>query len=394
MKKNDEIKPEGAGSFVSRAPEVNKGEFPDPFLVPGKGRISCGDEWEQAAEYWRRLIVDTEYGGFPPPPEELEIETLSRSRVSRWTDMPRLWTFRINCAGGETPFSFCVKILFPADDASGPFPAIVNGDGCWMYISDGTARRVLDAGCALVTFNRTEAAEDLGYQGVIDRRRRSGGLYDVYPGMSFGALSAWAWCYHRCVDMLQTLSFIDSGKIAVSGHSRGGKTVLLAGATDTRVALVNDNASGAGGSGPFRYVGGGGETLDIINEFPSWFGPGLQPYLGREEELPFDQHCFLACIAPRRLLITYASGDRWSNPEGMVRCAAAAGEVYRFLGAGDRIAFHLREGEHLHSEEDWEALLDFIKQNWMGAAPARDYNRHPYGRIEPAFSWRAPSACR
>ncbi len=394
MKKERKIRPKVSQDIFVPAPAVNRGELPDPFLVPGKGRVSDRNEWAQAAEYWRRLIVDTEYGGLPPAPEELEIEVLSRSRVSRWPNMPRLWTFRINCKGGERPFSFCVKMLFPADDASGPFPAIASGDGCWMYISDGIARSVLDAGCALVMFNRTEAAEDLGYPGVVDKRKRAGGLYDVYPGMNFGALSAWAWCYHRCVDLLLTLPFVDSGRIAVSGHSRGGKTVLLAGATDPRIALVNDNASCAGGSAAFRYVGEGGETIDIINEFPSWFGPGLEAYLGKEDELPFDQHCLLACVAPRLLLTTYAAGDRWSNPEGMVQCAAAAGEVYRFLGAGDRIAFHIREGEHLHAEEDWEALLDFIKLHWMGRRPARAYNRHPYGRLESAFSWRAPADCR
>lgn len=394
-KKSKPIKSKrNAAGAPSPAPAVNKGELPDPFLVPGMGRASCRDEWGRAAAYWRRLIVDMEYGGLPPAPEAIEVETLCHSRVSRWEDLPRRWAYRVHCKGGGSPFSFCVKILFPGGDAPAKFPAIVNGDECSWNISDGIARSVLDAGCALVMFNRTEAAEDLGYPGVVDRRRRSGGLYDVYPGMSFGALSAWAWCYHRCVDLLQALPFIDSGKIAVSGHSRGGKTVLLAGATDTRIALVNDNASCAGGSAPFRYVGDGGETLDIINEFPSWFGPGLRPYLGREDEIPFDQHCLLACVAPRPLLITYAAGDRWSNPEGMVQCAAAAGEVYRFLGAGDRIAFHIREGGHLHSEEDWEALLDFIKQHWAGAGPARDYNRHPYGRLEPAFSWSAPAGCR
>ena len=94
--------------------------------------------------------------------------------------------------------------------------------------------------------------------------------------------------------------------------------------------------------------------------FPSWFGPGLHPYLAREGELPFDQHCLLAALAPRPLLLTYALDDRWSNPEGMVQCAWAAGEAYRFLGRPDNLAFHLRPGGHSHSAEDWAVLLDFI----------------------------------
>ncbi|NLW51560.1 MAG: hypothetical protein GXY85_12085 [Candidatus Brocadiaceae bacterium] len=369
-------------------PIVNAGELPDPFALPDLGRIRTPEEWPARSAAWRDLIVNMEYGGLPPSPEAVDVETLCHGGVGRWPGKPKLWSYRVHCCGGERPFSFCVRILFP--DAPGPFPAIVNGDGCWWYLSDEIVQRVLEGGCALVLFNRTEMAEDLGYSGVPDKARRSGGLYDVYPGRTFGALSAWAWGYHRCVDLLHQLSFIDPERIAVTGHSRGGKTTLLAGATDSRIALVNDNASCAGGSAAFRYVGDGGETLNIVNVFPSWFGPGLQPYVGREGDLPFDQHCLLATIAPRPVLLTYALDDRWSNPEGMVQNAWAAGEVYRFLGARDKLAFHLREGAHSHAAEDWEVLLDFIAWHWQGKPPTAAYNQHPYRHLRPAFSWKAP----
>lgn len=370
-------------------PIVRKGELPDPFLKTGGARVSTKEEWAARAREWKALILDMEYGGLPPQPESVEIETLCRSRVRAWPGAPHLWSFRVHCKGGARPFSFCVRVLFP--DSPGPFPAVINGDGCWWTIPDDVARLVIGNGCALVMFNRTEMAEDLGYDGVKDKFRRSGGLYDVYPDMTFGALSAWAWGVHRCVDLSLQQSFLDPTRIAVTGHSRGGKTALLAGVTDHRIALVNDNASCAGGSAVFRYVGHGGETLDIINVFPSWFGPGLRPYIGREEAIPFDQHCLLATIAPRPLLLTYALDDRWSNPEGMVQCARAAAEVYGFLGASEKLAFHLREGGHFHAREDWEVLLDFIGWHWQGGKPKVAYNRHPYSHLKPAFSWKAPA---
>ncbi len=260
------------------------------------------------------------------------------------------------------------------------------------YFSDGLVSRVTESGCALVIFNRTEMAEDLGYQGVPDKHKRAGGLYEVYPGRDFGALSAWAWGYHRCVDLLHELPFIDKSLIAVTGHSRGGKTALAAGAADERISIVNDNASCAGGSPVFRYVGAGGEKLDIVKVFPSWFGKTMQLYPGKEEDLPFDQHCLLASIAPRPLLLTYGLDDRWSNPEGMVQSAQAAGEVYRFLGAPDNLAFHLRAGDHAHSPEDWDVLLDFISWKWRGETPKASYNMHPYKHLKPAFSWKSPGA--
>jgi hypothetical protein len=110
-------------------------------------------------------------------------------------------------------------------------------------------------------------------------------------------------------------------------------------------------------------------------------GDGLKPYLGREEEVPFDQHCLLASMAPRPLLITYAIDDRWSNPEGMVLAVEAARRVYRLMEKETELAFHLREGPHLHHPEDWRVLFDFIRWKWFGKQPGFRYNEHPYTHL-------------
>lgn len=369
-------------------PIVKKGELPDPFSRPDGGRIATREEWPDRARAWRDMIMEMEYGGLPPKPASIRLETLCHAGASRLPGAPKLWTYRVHCAGGDKPFSFCLKILFPS--RTEPLGAIINGDGCWWHIPDQVVGRIMESGYALVLFDRTEMAEDLGYGGVPDKTKRCGNLYDVYPGRTFGALSAWAWGYHRCVDFLYELPFIDKSRIAISGLSRGGKTTLVAGATDSRITLVNDNASCAGGSAAFRYVGHGGETLDIVNVFPSWFGSGLRAYCGKEEEIPFDQHCLLATIAPRPLLLTYARDDRWSNPEGMVQCAWAAREVYRFLGVPDNLAFHFRSGGHAHTLVDWNALLDFMAWKWRGETPKAPFNKHPYRHLRPLYSWTAP----
>ena len=370
-------------------PCINRGELPDPFALPDGGRIASREDWPERARAWRDMIVEMEYGGMPPAPDAVTVEPLCQSSVARWPGEPRLWTYRVHCHGGAQPFSFCVRILCPSGDG-GPFPAIIHGDGCWWYLTESIAQRVVESGCALVLFNRTEMAKDL-MRSAPGWNTRSGGLYDVYPGGTFATLSAWAWGYHRCVDLLCGLPFIDRDRIAVTGHSRGGKTTLLAGLTDPRITLTNDNGSCAGGSPVYRYVGNGGETLDILNSFPNWFGTGLRPFLGREDAMPFDQHCLLAAIAPRLLLSTFALDDRWSNPEGMVQSTRAAGEVYRFLGYPDNLAFNLRPGTHMHAPEDWEVLLDFIGWKWQGKEPKVAYNTHPYTHLKPAFSWSAPA---
>lgn len=380
-----------SGKGYPEKPLINKAPIPDPFAMPRGRRIGGPAEWPGLAASWRKQILQMEYGGLPPAPEALEFETLSHSVAKVWPEEPMVWSYRLHVHGGTKPFTFTVQVLFP-NDREGPFPALVNGDGCWRYLADPIAQGFLGEGIALVQFNRTELAEDLGYAGVPDKSKRSGGLYDLYPGCGFGAVAAWAWGYLRAVDLLQTLPFIDPSRIGISGHSRGGKTTLVAGAADPRISLVNDNASCAGGSALFRFVGDGGETIDILNQYPSWFGADLRQFLDREEEIPFDQHCLLATIAPRPLLVTYSLEDRWSNPEGMVQCVEAAREVYRFLGHEEHLAYHLRNGPHLHHPEDWRVLLDFMKWKWFGQPPAAAYNQNPYGHLQPMYSWTAPGS--
>jgi hypothetical protein len=384
-------RPEENGSRPA-TPGAGKRELPDLFAWPDGRRVATREEWAARRQAWLETIVDVEYGGLPPGPTALDVETLCRGSIRSLPGNPGHRTCRINCEGGERPFSFCARLVFPR--SPDPVPVIATGDACWWWCPRRTTiEKVLQRGYALAIFNRTEMAADLGHADCPDKTRRAGGLYDVYPGLSFGALAAWAWGYHRCVDFLLTMPFIDARRIAVSGHSRGGKTTLLAGATDERIAVVNDNASGAGGSAVFRHAGDGAETLKtIVEAFPSWFGPAFRAYAGREEELPFDQHVLPAAVAPRSLLLTYALDDRWSNPEGMVQSVMAAGEVFRFLGCPGNLAFHLRPGVHAHAPEDWDVLLDFLDWKWKGTPLAAACNRHPYTRLQPLFSWRAPAA--
>ncbi|WP_269540565.1 alpha/beta hydrolase family protein [Cerasicoccus fimbriatus] len=368
--------------------KINALPLADLFAKKDGGRVRSPEEWAAQSSYWLEQVVNLEYGGMPPAPEHVVIESRCHARIRRWDDGSRLNSYSVRCHGGEWPIALGVKIYAPAGE--GLFPTILYGDGCWHYLSDDMIRSVLGRGMALAVFDRTEMAEDLVYPDVVDKQKRSGGLYDVYPGKGFGAIAAWAWAYHRAVDLLTELSYIDASKIAISGHSRGGKTTLLAGATDPRIALVHDNASGAGGSASFRYVGPGGETLNIVRDLYSWFGRGLDEYIGEPERLPFDQHCLLAAIAPRPLLHTYALDDHWSNQRGMVQCSRAVKQVYGFLDAAEDHAFHLREGGHFYAPEDLARLLEFIDWRWFGREPESAFNTHPYGDLPEPFSWRAP----
>ena len=99
------------------------------------------------------------------------------------------------------------------------------------------------------------------------------------------------------------------------GHSRLGKTALLAGAFDERIALVIPHQAGCGGSAPSR--GKVGESVKQINNgFPHWFNGAFKEFNDQPDRLPFDQNCLVALVAPRPVLFSNAVEDTWANPEG------------------------------------------------------------------------------
>jgi hypothetical protein len=193
----------------------------------------------------------------------------------------------------------------------------------------------------------------------------------------WGTIAAWAWGLQRAVDYLQTDKAIDRRRIAVVGHSRLGKTALLAGAFDERIALVIPHQAGCGGTAPSR--GKVGESVKQINNgFPHWFNGAFKEFNTQPDRLPFDQNCLTALVAPRPVLFSNAVEDTWANPEGQFQVLQATDPVYRFLGVeglgakqmpepgkllDSRLGYYIRPGKHSMTKEDWKIFLDFADKH-------------------------------
>lgn len=192
----------------------------------------------------------------------------------------------------------------------------------------------------------------------------------------WGAIAAWAFGASRAIDYLVTDSLLDNNKISVVGHSRGGKTALWCTANDQRVYSCYANNSGCTGAALSR--GKKGEDIFSINTiFPYWFTENYKNYNNREEALPIDQHMLLALIAPRPLYLASASEDLWADPESEFDSAVLASEAYEHLGLQglDRknplepgehthkgyIGYHVRQGSHAITREDWMLFCDFLE---------------------------------
>ncbi len=214
------------------------------------------------------------------------------------------------------------------------------------------------------------------YAGEIDPDRADvrGGIRPLLPkDLNTATIVCWAWAIHRSIDYLATLKEIDAKKFVAVGHSRLGKTALLAAAFDERIALAIPHQAGCGGTAPSR--GTVGESVKRINDaFPHWFNDAFKMFGDDPSRLPFDQNGLVALCAPRPVLFSNAKEDEWANPTGQFEVLKAAESVYRFLGvegletkevpplgklSAGRLGYFIRAGKHSMNREDWAAFLDF-----------------------------------
>ena len=161
---------------------------------------------------------------------------------------------------------------------------------------------------------------------------------------------------------------------------------------DARIALVIASQAGCGGTAPSRVTeelrapGPDGrpsvETVASINgAFPHWFCGNFKDFGADPSRLPVDQHELIALCAPRPVLVSAATLDRWANPDGQFEMLRAATPVYQLVagegmaaaekpvplaGAKGRLAYFLRPGKHEMGELDWAAWLDYADA-WLKA---------------------------
>ncbi|MDD4000395.1 MAG: hypothetical protein PHX62_05850, partial [Bacilli bacterium] len=158
----------------------------------------------------------------------------------------------------------------------------------------------------------------------------------------------------------------------------GGKTALLAGATDSRFALAVSCCSGNTGAALSR--GNTGGTVKSTNdEFPYWFCDNYKMFNDRENALPIDQHLLIALQAPRLCYVSSATEDAWADPDGELLSCQLASKAYEIYGkqglvmneplnvgysySEGCIGYHRREGRHKISHQDWKEYISFFKKN-------------------------------
>jgi hypothetical protein len=162
----------------------------------------------------------------------------------------------------------------------------------------------------------------------------------------WGCLKAWAWGASRLLDYLETDNSLNAKQVAIEGHSRLGKTALVAMAYDPRFAVLFASSSGEGGAKLYRHIYGEQLSHLMNAQLYQWMSPNLLKYAGplTPADLPVDNHELIALCAPRPVFIGAGlmsrnepgkPGDGWADAKGMFLAEVAAGPVYRLLGKKD-----------------------------------------------------------
>lgn len=314
-----------------------------------------------------RVMAEQVYGDEPSPSFDVTVKTVETMSDLAGKAIHEVLEMRLTTPQGavSVPFSLTrpSALLQPAT------VLLLNFDRLPHHYCP--LEEIVDADVAVCVLSYLDVTTDdddfsTGVAGIVPRQGPH----------AWGKISLWAWMASRVMDYLHARADLNATRIWVAGHSRLGKAALLAAARDERFAGAISNNSGCCGAALTR--GKVGEQLsDITSRFGYWFTPHLADTV-TPEDLFCDQHWLLGAIAPRPVSVGSAVDDEWADPVSeYLSCIAASpawerhgvrGFVHEGAGVPSlgssiegAVRFHLREGTHYLSREDWAVYLLAIK---------------------------------
>jgi hypothetical protein len=326
--------------------------LPDPLTLNNGKKVTTAKEWWQQRRPEIVELFDREiYGRVPQnlPKVKWEVAGSTAATIGDVQVVTKELVGHVdNSAYPQVTVDIQVTLTTPAN-AAGPVPV--------MLLIGGGAPPAGRAGppvaAAGPSAHQLILAKGWGYASLSAssiQADNGGGLPQGIIGLvnkgqprkvdDWGTLRAWAWGASRALDYFETDKSVDAKHVGLEGHSRWGKTAVVAMAYDPRFAIVYNSSSGEAGTKLHRR--NWGELVENIAETKEyyWMAGNFIKYAGplHWNDLPVDSHELIALCAPRPVFSgagTLEGGDGWADGKGMFLAAAGAGPVYKLLGAKD-----------------------------------------------------------
>ncbi len=379
--------------------------LPDPLLLSDGRRVRDAKTWHgKRRPKIVRLFEEHQFGRSPGRPSGMSFDVFDKGTpalegralrrqvtiyFSRDKAGPKMDLLLYLPAQARRPVPVLLNLSFTANSNAVDDPGVKPGEVWSRERKRVPAPRGSNFGkLDVLPFLASGIGVATVYYGDIDPDFPGGiqhGVRSLYlkPGQTepapdeWGTIAAWGWGLSRALDYFETDRGVDAKRVAITGASRLGKTVLWAGARDTRFAMVIASVSGEGGAALSRR--NFGETVKHLTaptRYPYQFAANYQKLADRPNESPVEAHLLLSLIAPRPLLLQTGDTDLWSDPKGEFLSAVAAGPVYRLLGKQDlgtdemppagrpilhTLGYYMHAGGHGTMPSDWEQFLKFMQ---------------------------------
>ncbi len=320
-------------------------KIPDLGLKPLLAKNATKEEWparrKELAAIWQERL-----GPFPKKPASLEVKIEETEKLDGYTR--KLVSFQ--SASGDRLLTY---LLIPDGIKDGEKrPAVV----VFHQTTKDTLREPVGLGSkpalALGVHLVKRGYVVLSPQCYIMKGKGPGAqaveVGKQWPGLNgMGKMTFEAM---RCVDYLETLSFVDVLRIGCIGFSLGAKEVLYALAFDVRYQVGVFNEGGIG--------------LRMSNWTDPWYlTDKMKAHIPEKEH-----HQLIALCAPRSLLIL--GGDSADGDKSWPFVHAAL-PVYRLLGAEDRIGLINHRAKHSYPQEGRRQSYRWL-DHWLKHQPSAD----------------------
>jgi hypothetical protein len=341
-----------------------------PYTAPtGFQSWTVGDTWNTPSHASLLQLI--------PATTQMVIDITDPGAAGSTTATMTLDDFQVPAQGVDT-------------DIAGPYPSVLvvgglSAEQVTTLKQNGYGYIAMDTASVYSDFNGTTNPHTGAYTELYPYQA---GVYEF----DSGALMGWAWGISRIIDAIKNDAEganrfnLNWKATAVTGVSRNGKAAALAGAFDERVAITAPSDPGGGGltgyrnlteSEMFTYnVPVNANQVYSLNEFvnraagnPSesaWFTSKAQDFVpDNAVHSPFDLHAVAALVAPRPFILwTGEAQQSWLGSPSSVLSMQAGKAAYDLLGAGDAIAWIVRDAQHANQDRDLPDLIAIMDKTF------------------------------